>query len=108
MDLFIQDNFFNLPWQLAFVYDPIGGDEGSFVWRAGKSDREPFLVDETMTPEEARAGAADARPAATSSAEAPGAAPATFAGMQRRTAWMVAGLIFIASFVIAGLVLAVR
>ena len=36
MDLFIHDNFFNFPWQIAFVYDPLGGDEGSFVWRAGK------------------------------------------------------------------------
>jgi proteasome lid subunit RPN8/RPN11 len=44
MDLFIQDNFFNAPWQVAFVYDPIGGDEGVFVWRAGKSQREPHLI----------------------------------------------------------------
>ncbi len=46
MDLFIQDNFFNLPWQVAFVYDPIRGDEGMFVWRKGKSDREKFLIEE--------------------------------------------------------------
>ena len=51
MDLFIQDNFFNLPWQVAFVYDPIGGDEGLFVWRAGKSDREPFLIEEPTAEE---------------------------------------------------------
>ena len=52
MDLFIQDNFFNLPWQVAFVYDPIAGDDGSFVWRAGKSEREPFVVDESITIDE--------------------------------------------------------
>jgi proteasome lid subunit RPN8/RPN11 len=46
MDLFIQDNFFNLPWQVAFVYDPVGKDEGMFVWRGGKSEREPFLIEE--------------------------------------------------------------
>lgn len=46
MDLFIQDNFFNLPFQVAFVYDPVGGDEGAFVWRDGKSEREPFLIEE--------------------------------------------------------------
>ena len=46
MDLFIQDNFFNLPWQVAFVYDPTSGEEGLFVWRAGSSDREPFLIQE--------------------------------------------------------------
>jgi len=46
MDLFIQDNFFNLPWQVAFVYDPIGEKEGLFVWRKGKSEKEGFLVEE--------------------------------------------------------------
>ena len=44
MDLFIQHNFFNLPWQVAFVYDPVGRDEGAFVWRNGKPEREDFLV----------------------------------------------------------------
>lgn len=44
MDLFIQEHFFNAPWQVAFVYDPIGGDEGMFVWRKGKSLREPHLM----------------------------------------------------------------
>jgi proteasome lid subunit RPN8/RPN11 len=47
MDLFIQDNFFNLPWQVAFVYDPTGGDEGMFVWRKGKSERDAFLIEES-------------------------------------------------------------
>src|SRR5205085_3445685 len=54
MDLFIQDNFFNLPWQVAFVYDPTSGEEGLFVWHAGQSDREPFLIQED-TDEEIRA-----------------------------------------------------
>jgi proteasome lid subunit RPN8/RPN11 len=45
MDLFIQENFFNLPWQVALVYDPIGKDEGVFYWRQGRTDREPFLID---------------------------------------------------------------
>ena len=35
MDVFIHRHFFNLPWQVAFVVDPIAGDEGLFVWRAG-------------------------------------------------------------------------
>jgi proteasome lid subunit RPN8/RPN11 len=45
MDLFIQENFFNLSWQVALVYDPIGGDEGIFYWRQGHTEREPFLID---------------------------------------------------------------
>lgn len=45
MDVFIQANFFNLPWQVAFVYDPIGGEEGMFVWRNGVPTREPTLTE---------------------------------------------------------------
>jgi proteasome lid subunit RPN8/RPN11 len=44
MDLFIQDNFFNLPWQTALVYDPKSGEEGVFVWREGRTQREEFLT----------------------------------------------------------------
>lgn len=61
MDLFIQDNFFNLPWQVAFVYDPVGGDEGMFFWHGGKAERGGFLVDETLTAEETIAADEDAR-----------------------------------------------
>jgi len=45
MDLFIHENFFGDPEQLALVYDPLGGDEGVFVWRAGQPTREPVLVE---------------------------------------------------------------
>jgi proteasome lid subunit RPN8/RPN11 len=53
MDLFIQDHFFNLPWQVALVYDPLGGDEGMFFWKDGKADRQPFLIEEEDTREHA-------------------------------------------------------
>jgi proteasome lid subunit RPN8/RPN11 len=46
MDLFIQENFFSLPWQVAFVYDPLSGEEGLFVWRQGAPVGEAFLVEE--------------------------------------------------------------
>jgi proteasome lid subunit RPN8/RPN11 len=55
MDLFIQDNFFNLPWQAALVYDPKSGDEGVFVWRSGTSEREAHLI-EPDVPASAQAG----------------------------------------------------
>lgn len=45
MDLFIHENFFGGPEQLALVYDPLGGDEGVFVWRDGQPVREPVLVE---------------------------------------------------------------
>jgi proteasome lid subunit RPN8/RPN11 len=48
MDRFIHDNFFNLPWQVAYVYDPRSGEDGMFVWRCGRPAREPFLVEKAV------------------------------------------------------------
>jgi proteasome lid subunit RPN8/RPN11 len=45
MDLFIQNNFFPEPWQVAHVYDPKSSEEGLFVWKNGQATRDPFLVD---------------------------------------------------------------
>lgn len=44
MDMFIHRNFFDLPWQTALVYDPLGGDEGMFIWREGQAARTRVLV----------------------------------------------------------------
>lgn len=35
-DIFIQENFFNLPWQVAYVVDPIADTRGFFEWKSGK------------------------------------------------------------------------
>ncbi len=35
-DMFIQENFFNGPSQIALVVDPLAGSEGVFAWRDGK------------------------------------------------------------------------
>ena len=32
MDMHIHGNFFNLPWQCAYVYDPIRKEDGWFLW----------------------------------------------------------------------------
>jgi hypothetical protein len=45
MDLFIQNNFFNEPWQIAYVDDPKGGDRGAFVWEKGAAVRRPYLIE---------------------------------------------------------------
>lgn len=112
MDLFIQDNFFNLPWQIAFVYDPIGGDEGSFVWRGGKSEREPFLVDETVTIEEswdlARRGK---RMETINSANMAGSTRmqrvhAWLHSLEPSRPWTVAAVVFVVACVLTGLCLA--
>ena len=39
MDQFIQDNFFNVPHNIAFVYDPLADRRGLFAWRDGRSER---------------------------------------------------------------------
>jgi proteasome lid subunit RPN8/RPN11 len=45
MDLFIQNNFFPEPWQVAYVYDPKSGEDGLFVWKKGQATQDTFLVD---------------------------------------------------------------
>lgn len=35
-DLFIQENFFSLSWQIAYVVDPVRGEHGFFSWREGE------------------------------------------------------------------------
>lgn len=46
MDHFIQNHFFNLPWQVALVYDPLSGEEGLFVWKNGRSEPGELLIEE--------------------------------------------------------------
>ena len=41
-DIFIQQNFFNLPWQVAYVVDPLAGEHGFFGWRNNKVEKVPF------------------------------------------------------------------
>jgi proteasome lid subunit RPN8/RPN11 len=53
MDVFIQENFFPEPWQVALVYDPKAKEEGLFLWKRGKPDTDPFLVEEDAPVEEA-------------------------------------------------------
>jgi proteasome lid subunit RPN8/RPN11 len=38
-DLFIQENFFSSPQQVAWVYDPHTDEEGCFGWVAGKTEK---------------------------------------------------------------------
>lgn len=50
MDVFIQKNFFNLPWQIAYVFDPVSGEQGVFVWRGDVPVPERLLVEEDEKP----------------------------------------------------------
>ena len=53
MDVFIQDNFFGEPWQVALVYDPKAKEEGLFLWKGGKPQPERFVVEPDAAAEEA-------------------------------------------------------
>jgi proteasome lid subunit RPN8/RPN11 len=68
MDLFIHRHFFNLPWQVALVYDPIRSDEGMFVWRSGTPTREASAV-------EGDAKIVEYKPAAVSAPQGAGESP---------------------------------
>lgn len=56
MDAFIHDNFFDLCWQTAFVYDPHADEEGFFFKVDGELKREtvPVLEDEAPVAVEVR------------------------------------------------------
>ena len=49
MDLFIHKNFFDLPHQVAFVVDPLSGEDGLFEWKNGNTELAPlYWVGETV------------------------------------------------------------
>lgn len=41
-DKFIHKNFFNLPWQVAYVIDPVAGQHGFFGWSNNSIEKLPF------------------------------------------------------------------
>lgn len=38
-DIFIQENFFNMPFQIAYVIDPVQNERGFFCWKNGKIEK---------------------------------------------------------------------
>ena len=46
-DRFIHNNFFNLPWQVAFVIDPQAKSEGFFRWDNGKLVQVEYKMEQT-------------------------------------------------------------
>ena len=62
-DLFIQENFFSSPHQIAWVYDPHTDEEGCFGWIDGKTEKLPGIrfgysqsVEASENPEENEEG----------------------------------------------------
>ncbi len=49
-DIFIQQNFFDLPWLVAYVVDPLGDKAGLFGWHNTKLVPLPFAIDDMIYP----------------------------------------------------------
>jgi len=61
MDVFICENFFGMPWQVAYVFDPVRLQDGCFVWKEGKPTRQPMTVDPDAAPAVAVTAAPDTK-----------------------------------------------
>ena len=66
-DLFIHENFFNLPFQVAYVIDPIQNLRGFFQWKNGKIEKLKgfYIYDDVGKPikiEQARKTAVESEP----------------------------------------------
>ncbi len=46
MDMFIHEQFFNLPWQIAYVYDPVREERGLFGWDQGAVCQTDYAVED--------------------------------------------------------------
>ncbi len=70
-DTFIHENFFNLPWQVAYVVDPVSDTEGFFIWVNGKAEQsERFFIEGTEKATPQRETDEKGRDAADSESEA--------------------------------------
>ncbi len=92
MDLFIQNNFFSEPWQVAYVYDPKSHEDGLFIWKRGQATKDKFLIDpDTVNtdPPKAREGAVPTSGTLTELTE-------RVQSLERRMRSLVAALVFLA------------
>ena len=101
-DQFIQANFFNLPWNVAFVLDPLSGESGAFGWVEGKITRLPEYESYAVADEHPDSGVAQAsKPASAEVAEPPPEATAEPALPARRPVrWSMIATVFVAAVLV--------
>jgi proteasome lid subunit RPN8/RPN11 len=89
-DLFIQENFFSSPGQVAWVYDPHSDDEGCFGWVAGKVARLTTVATlyQTEDPIEHSSNDRGDTPSTNDDAEDAAASPARSSSPQPLPAWL--------------------
>ena len=79
-DLFIQENFFNLPFQVAYVIDPVQNLRGFFQWKDGKTEKLKgyYVYDEVGKPikiEQVKRGKNESQPEEPAVKRRPGLVP---------------------------------
>ncbi len=104
-DQFIQANFFNLPWNVAFVLDPLSGESGAFGWVEGKITRLPEYESYAVADEHPPAPA-EGEPVAEAESEAAetAAEPESPPLLRRPLRWGIVGTV-LASLVLLALVI---
>lgn len=103
-DLFIHQNFFNTPWQVAIVADPLAKSWGCFTWHGQELSQEPDV--HTVAVQWAAAGAPQSASAAPAPQPAPIIIPAPAAEVPTRGITWALGLIGLLLAVLIGVCLA--
>ncbi len=62
-DKFIHQNFFNLPWQIAYVVDPLANKHGFFGWHNNNLEQIPFKAEISPAPAPVKATPLDVKKA---------------------------------------------
>lgn len=93
MDLFIHNNFFPEPWQVAYVYDPKADEDGLFLWKKGQATRGDYLVDpDTVSADPPKAKVTADGPLPGSLADL----AKRVSGLERKLKWLAAALCLVA------------
>jgi proteasome lid subunit RPN8/RPN11 len=96
MDLFIQNNFFPEPWQVAYVYDPKSGEDGIFVWKHGQATRDAYLVDPDTINTDPPVSKEQAAPASGTMSEL----TERVQSLEHRVKWVVGALFLVAALAV--------
>jgi proteasome lid subunit RPN8/RPN11 len=99
MDLFIQNNFFPEPWQVAYVYDPKSEEDGVFVWKRGQATRDKYLVDPNTINTDPPRGKEP--PAVTSASGPVPELTDRVQSLERKVRWLIAALFLVLALAVA-------
>ena len=96
MDLFIHNNFFPEPWQVAYVYDPLREEDGLFMWKRGKAARGEYLVDPDAPNTDPAREPRNGEPSSATLSELAGRVQA----LEKRVKWLAVGLCVVSALAV--------